>query len=106
MTWTIHIRRGTQQCAHVTEELNAALAVASLLLRDGIEVEGIDGPHGAQLSVDVIRELTGVVEVRSQKPAHKRIGTRAALDGAGDLWKRLQAMLIEATTSHGSHSDL
>ena len=105
MTWTIHIRRGAQRYEHVTEELNAALAVASLLLRDGIEVEGVDGPHGAQLSVDVIRELTGVVEARSQKPAQMRLGARVALGGAGDLWKRLQAMLGEATTSHTSHSD-
>lgn len=98
MTWTIHIRRGVKRYAHVTEELNAALATASLLLRDGVKVEGIEGPHGARLSVDVIRELGGVVEARSHKPAKKCSVMRVALRDGGDLWKRLQAMLVEATT--------
>jgi hypothetical protein len=68
MTWVIHIRRGTKRFEYTAEELHAALAVASLLLRDGIGllrdgigVERIDGPDGLQLSVDVIRQVTGVV---------------------------------------------
>jgi hypothetical protein len=61
MTWVIHIRRGTKRFEYTAEELHAALAVASLLLRDGIGVEQIDGPDGLQLSVDVIRQVTGVV---------------------------------------------
>lgn len=61
MTWVIHIRRGTKRFEYTAEELHAALAVASLLLRDGIGVERTDGPDGLQLSVDVIRQVTGVV---------------------------------------------
>lgn len=61
MTSVIHIRRGTKRFEYTAEELHAALAVASLLLRDGIGVERIDGPDGLQVSVDVIRQVTGVV---------------------------------------------
>ena len=100
MTWTIQIRKGSERYGHVTEELYAALAVAARLLRDGIEVERIDGPQDAQLSIGVIRELTGMVEARSQQLVRKRLRMRVAIGGAGDLWKRVQAMLGDATTSH------
>lgn len=59
MPWTIHIRKGEQRFQHTASELHGALAVACLFLRDGIEVERIEGPDGMQIDVDAMRPLCG-----------------------------------------------
>lgn len=46
ITWKICIRRGGKALHHITHDLHAAIAVACLLLRDGITVERIEGPDG------------------------------------------------------------
>jgi hypothetical protein len=74
MTWVIHIPRGTMRFEYAAEELRAALAVASLLLRDSIEVERIDDPDGQQFGVDVIRELTGLMASSAKRHVARRLG--------------------------------
>ena len=59
MPWTVHIRKGDQRFRHAAAELHRALAVACLLLRDGIEVERIEGPDGLEIDVEAVRPLCG-----------------------------------------------
>jgi hypothetical protein len=59
VTWTIHIRRNDTHFEHVAQELSSAIAVACLLLRDGIDVDAITGPDGFYLDNDAIRPLCG-----------------------------------------------
>lgn len=57
MTWTIHIRKGGRRFQHMAFELSDALAVACLLIHDGIEVEWIEGPDGTRIAADAIQPL-------------------------------------------------
>jgi hypothetical protein len=59
MAWIIHIRRGDQRHRHEAQELSAALAVACLFLRSGIEVERIEGPDGMEIVGAAVRPLCG-----------------------------------------------
>ena len=55
--WTIDIRKDGQQFQHVAHDLRSALAVACLMLRDGIAVERVVGPEGAEISAETLRSL-------------------------------------------------
>jgi hypothetical protein len=57
MWWKIHILRDGQAFHHEAHSLEAALAVACLLLRDGIGVDRIEGPDGLAISAEALRPL-------------------------------------------------
>lgn len=57
VAWTIHIRKDERRFQHEAFGLSDALAVACLLMRDGIEVERIEGPDGMRITADAIRPL-------------------------------------------------
>jgi len=47
--WIIHVLNGSLKGEHIAPDLRVALAVASVLIREGIVVERIDGPDGLTL---------------------------------------------------------
>lgn len=57
MVWVIHVREDKRRFEYVNHELHSAIAIACLLLRDGINVESIEGPDGMRLDVDAIRPM-------------------------------------------------
>lgn len=57
MVWTIRIVKDNRRYAHVAKELHAALAVACVFLRNGIEVEEIEGPDGLRVEIETIQEF-------------------------------------------------
>jgi hypothetical protein len=57
MEWKIHVRRDGKNFQNLAHDLSAALAVAWLLIRDGIEVERIEGPNGFEIRADAVRAL-------------------------------------------------
>lgn len=59
MVWTIHLLKDKRHYAHDVHELQAALAVAGVFLRNGFVVEEIDGPGGVRVGPEAIHEFSG-----------------------------------------------
>ena len=57
MAWAILIRNEHRLVRHSVEDLAAALSAASLLLQQGIVIEGIEGPEGLEISANAIYNL-------------------------------------------------
>ncbi len=57
MSWTIHVRRDEHLVRQPAKDLQAALAAACLLLREGIVVESIEGPDALRITGDAVRSL-------------------------------------------------
>lgn len=55
--WKIHIRKDEKHFQHIAHDWSAALAVVCILIRDGIEVERIEGPDGFEIGARVLRPL-------------------------------------------------
>lgn len=60
MVWTIRILKDNKRHIHVAEELQAALAVACIFLRNGIVVEEIKGPDETRVGIEAIQEFCDV----------------------------------------------
>jgi len=57
MPWKIRIRRNGEVFHYATRDLQAAIAVTCLLLRDGMMVERIEGPEGLMIGSETVRPL-------------------------------------------------
>lgn len=55
--WKIHVHKEGQHLQHTALNWRGALAVACILLREGIEIERIEGPEGFEVSARVLRPL-------------------------------------------------
>ena len=60
MVWVIRVLKNDRRGTHVVDELNVALAVASICLRDGLVVEEIEGPDGITVCSETVRELCAI----------------------------------------------
>jgi len=73
MSWAILIRKNGKCFQHTTEELHAALAVAYLLLRNGMQVDWIEGTDGLRISTDAIHEISPAVVSAERSVSHRFI---------------------------------
>ena len=55
--WTIHVQNGALKGRHGAPDLPSALAVAAVLLREGLTVESIDGPDGMSFDAAALRAM-------------------------------------------------
>jgi hypothetical protein len=57
MSWQVHYRRGDQQFCVLARDLSAAVAIASVLLRDGYDVVKFEAASGETIKLEEIKRL-------------------------------------------------